>query len=98
MQAFRVICHCLCMEPTTAKFLHYYVVCLGLKTGWVSLTGLSKIYLFNAYSTSYKGFKGRFVKSAMSCSPSTAGQFPSTYDDCTSSMVGLRTTCKLGRG
>ncbi|RDX60382.1 hypothetical protein CR513_61473, partial [Mucuna pruriens] len=52
MQAFRVICHCMHMEPTMAKFLHYYVIHMGVKSGWVSLIGLSKTCLF----------KGRFMK------------------------------------
>ncbi|RDY01522.1 hypothetical protein CR513_15130, partial [Mucuna pruriens] len=50
------------MEPTTTKFLHYYVVRLGPKTGWMSLTSILKTCLFNMYSTLYRGFKGCFVK------------------------------------
>ncbi|RDX64810.1 hypothetical protein CR513_56593, partial [Mucuna pruriens] len=32
------------------------------KAGWVSLSPIPKASLFNAYLTSYKGFKNRFVK------------------------------------
>ncbi|RDX90338.1 hypothetical protein CR513_27816, partial [Mucuna pruriens] len=50
------------MVSITAKFLHHYVVCMGQKTEWVSLTGVPKSCLFNAYCTSYKGFKRAFCK------------------------------------
>ncbi|RDX81262.1 hypothetical protein CR513_38086, partial [Mucuna pruriens] len=63
LQAFKVIYYCLRMEPIATKFLHYYLVRLGLKMGWVSLTVILKTCLFNAYSTSYKEFKARFIKS-----------------------------------
>ncbi|RDX67674.1 hypothetical protein CR513_53420, partial [Mucuna pruriens] len=49
MQAIQVMCHCLRMEPTTAKFLVHYV-----KSGWVSLTNVLNSCLFNAYYASYK--------------------------------------------
>ncbi|RDX58636.1 hypothetical protein CR513_62034, partial [Mucuna pruriens] len=60
--AAMVICHYRCMKPTVLKFLHYYVVRVGVKSGWVSLISLSKTYLLTAYSTSYKGFKAHFMK------------------------------------
>ncbi|RDX84026.1 hypothetical protein CR513_34988, partial [Mucuna pruriens] len=49
-------------HPNPPKFFHHYIVRMGAKSRWVSLISLSRTYLFTAYSTSYKGFKGRFVK------------------------------------
>ncbi|RDX68476.1 hypothetical protein CR513_52529, partial [Mucuna pruriens] len=91
-----VICHYLRMEPTAPKFLHYYVVQVGAKSMWVLLIGLSKTCLYVAYSTSYKGFKGCFVKFGLlvrSRSPWTEGRFPSIGIDRENSMDGLKMTC-----
>ncbi|RDX98615.1 hypothetical protein CR513_18435, partial [Mucuna pruriens] len=43
MQTFRVLCHCLHMETTAAKFLHHYSVSQYQKSGWISLSGIHKI-------------------------------------------------------
>ncbi|RDX67145.1 hypothetical protein CR513_54008, partial [Mucuna pruriens] len=65
MQVFKVVCRCLHMEPTTAKFLHHYVVHHYVvhqyqKSGWISLIGIHKIYILNSYSSSCKDFKDGF--------------------------------------
>ncbi|RDX76799.1 hypothetical protein CR513_43169, partial [Mucuna pruriens] len=62
MQTFRVVCHCLCIRPTTSLFLCHYTTRIGMKVGLVSLSPFPKIDLFNAYSMPYKGFKTCFVK------------------------------------
>ncbi|RDX76414.1 hypothetical protein CR513_43598, partial [Mucuna pruriens] len=62
MQAFRVLCHSLRMHPRASLFLAHYSTHISAKVGWVSLSSLPKVNLFNAYSTSYKDFKNHYVK------------------------------------
>ncbi|RDY02059.1 hypothetical protein CR513_14528, partial [Mucuna pruriens] len=50
------------MTPSTSVFLSHYTVRVGKKVGWVPLAPLPNTSLFTAYTTSYKGFKGRFLK------------------------------------
>ncbi|RDX98801.1 hypothetical protein CR513_18235, partial [Mucuna pruriens] len=38
MQAFKMVCHCLHIEPTATKFLYHYFVCQYRKSGWISLS------------------------------------------------------------
>ncbi|RDX86338.1 hypothetical protein CR513_32337, partial [Mucuna pruriens] len=61
---------CLPFDSFTADILRTLVIApsqlypngVGKKGGWVSLAPLPNTSLFNAYTMSYKGFKGRFVK------------------------------------
>ncbi|RDX99565.1 hypothetical protein CR513_17355, partial [Mucuna pruriens] len=67
------------IEPCST--VDHYATRIDVKVGWVSLSPLPKMNLFNAYSTSYKGFKGRFVKvrlpRGMSCKDLVALAFES---------------------
>ncbi|RDX94424.1 hypothetical protein CR513_23192, partial [Mucuna pruriens] len=62
MQAFKVVCHCLRIKPIAFLLLCHYTTQIGAKAGWISLSPFPKTNLFNAYSSSYKGFKAHFVK------------------------------------
>ncbi|RDY09164.1 hypothetical protein CR513_06507, partial [Mucuna pruriens] len=62
LQAFRVLCRGLKLIPSAPVFLSNYTVRMGKKVGWVSLAPLPNTSLFNAYTMTYKGFKGRFIK------------------------------------
>ncbi|RDY00070.1 hypothetical protein CR513_16791, partial [Mucuna pruriens] len=58
MEAFRA----LALIPSASLLLNHYTIRVGWSTSWVSLAPLSKGSSFNTYTTSYKGFKNRFVK------------------------------------
>ncbi|RDY14226.1 hypothetical protein CR513_00739, partial [Mucuna pruriens] len=62
LQALKVVCAVLTMTPSAPVFLSHYNIRVGKKVGWVSLAPLPNTSLFSAYTVSYKGFKGRFLK------------------------------------
>ncbi|RDY10966.1 hypothetical protein CR513_04429, partial [Mucuna pruriens] len=62
IQAFRVVCLALGILPTAVVFLNHYTTRVGQSVGWVLLTPLPNTGLFTSYTSSYKGFKSRFVK------------------------------------
>ncbi|RDY10114.1 hypothetical protein CR513_05413, partial [Mucuna pruriens] len=62
LQAFKVLCQALMVTPFASVFLNHYTIRVGKKVGWVSLAPLSNTSLFTTYTTSYKGFKNRFLK------------------------------------
>ncbi|RDY00191.1 hypothetical protein CR513_16657, partial [Mucuna pruriens] len=62
IQAFKVVCLALGVMPSASVFLSHYTMRVSKKVGWVSLAPLPNTSLFSTYTTSYKGFKSRFVK------------------------------------
>ncbi|RDX73468.1 hypothetical protein CR513_46923, partial [Mucuna pruriens] len=93
MQAFRVVCHYLCIRPIAPLFLYHYSTRIGAKAGWVSLSPFPKTNLFNAYSASYKGFKACFVKIKALSSASFANdqKTPSPLLETSSKVQGVPT-------
>ncbi|RDY12560.1 hypothetical protein CR513_02629, partial [Mucuna pruriens] len=61
LQAFRIVCQALTVTPFASVFLNHYTIRVGKKVGWVSLAPLPNTSLFTTYTTSYKGFKNRFL-------------------------------------
>jgi len=62
LQAFRLLCDVMRLHPTPSSFLCYYASYPAKKASWHSLAGRTGTVLFDSFATSYKRFKGRFVK------------------------------------
>nr|KYP68866.1 hypothetical protein KK1_022515 [Cajanus cajan] len=63
MQAFRVLCKYHYIEPSVGLFLHYFCTRPSNKhMKWLSLIRHADRPLMRPYTSSFKGFKGGFVK------------------------------------
>lgn len=62
MQVFSAVCTALALRPTLGAFLHFFCVNPHPNKPWVSLSSIPERQLFTLFITSYKDFKGNFVK------------------------------------
>lgn len=62
MQAFSIVCATLVLYPTPGTFLHLFRMQPHPNKARVSLNSIADQQLFILFNTSYKDFKGNFVK------------------------------------
>jgi len=62
MQAFRVLCQSLYMQPSPYAFLYFYDIRLHQSTTWLSLISRPSISRLDAFSQSFKHFKDEYFK------------------------------------
>jgi len=60
LQAFRLMCRALSLEPTAERFLYFYVIRPRDPCSWVSLVGRPKSCLLDGFMQSFKNFKDGF--------------------------------------
>jgi len=77
VRAFHILCSGLGIRPTPNMFLYFFELKNSSKLLWTSLNGVSGRALFALYQSSYKGFKGAFIKIlAPSHNPTLLEGFP----------------------
>jgi len=62
MQAFRVLCQTLYLQPSTRAFLYFYDTRLRQPTTWLSLVSRPRISRLDVFSQSFKHFKDGYFK------------------------------------
>ena len=63
IRAFHILCKGLGIQPTPAMFLYFFELKSGSsRSVWYSLSGAGGRGLLTLYQSSYKGFRGAFVK------------------------------------
>ena len=62
MQAFRVLCQSLYLQPSPYAFLYFYDIRPRQPTTWLSLISRPSISRFDAFSQSFKHFKDGYFK------------------------------------
>ena len=62
MQAFSILCELLSLSPSPRSFLYYYSSRPGKRPSWLSLISKSDICFLKPFTSSYKDFKGNFLK------------------------------------
>jgi len=78
VRAFRILCVSLGLDPTPGVFFYFFELkSISAKQVWASLSGVSGRGLFTLFQSSYKGFKGIFIKIlAPSHNPTLLDGFP----------------------
>ncbi|QCE10881.1 hypothetical protein DEO72_LG10g2113 [Vigna unguiculata] len=62
MQAFRILCQSLYLEPSPYAFLYFYDTRPRQSTTWLSLISRPNISRLDAFSQSFKHFKDEYFK------------------------------------
>jgi len=77
IHAFQILCTHFGITPSTNMFLYLFELRAPHKQLWASLSGVSGRGLLTLYNSSYKGFKGIFIKIvALEHNPSLLEGFP----------------------
>jgi len=62
IRAFQILCTHFGITPSSNMFLYFFELRAPHKQLWASLSGVSGRALLTLYNSSYKGFKGIFIK------------------------------------
>jgi len=65
LQAFRLLCRALGLEPTAESFLYFYVTRPRDPCSWLSLVGRPRICVLDGFTQSFKNFKDGFFRVRM---------------------------------
>jgi len=65
LQAFRLLCRTLLLEPTAERFLYFYVTRPRDPCSWVSVVGRPRSCVLDGFEQSFKNFKDGFFRVSM---------------------------------